>query len=47
MERGNPPDTKQFMTMMDRQKELYGRMPHQVAADGGYASKHPRIPYAG
>jgi IS5 family transposase len=39
MERGNPPDTKQFMTMMDRQKELYGRMPRQVAADGGYASK--------
>jgi IS5 family transposase len=39
MERGNPADTEQFMTMMKRQQEIYGRMPRQVAADGGYASK--------
>ena len=39
MERGNPADTEQLMTMMERQKEIYGRMPRQVATDGGYASK--------
>ena len=39
MERGNPADTEQFMTMLERQKEIFGRMPRQVAADGGYASK--------
>jgi IS5 family transposase len=39
LERGNPPDTAQFMTMLERQEELYDRMPRQVAADGGYASK--------
>ena len=39
MERGNPADTEQLMTMLVRQKEIYGRMPRQVAADGGYASK--------
>ena len=39
MERGNPADTEQFMTMLERQQEMYGRMPRQVAADGGYASK--------
>ena len=39
MERGNPADTEQFMTMLERQEEIYGRMPRQVAADGGYASK--------
>jgi len=39
MERGNPADTEQLMTMLERQKEIYGRMPRQVAADGGYASK--------
>jgi len=39
MERGNPADTEQFMTMLERQQEMYGRMPRQVASDGGYASK--------
>lgn len=39
MERGNPADTEQLMTMLERQKEIYGRMPRQIAADGGYASK--------
>ena len=39
IERGNPADTNQFMTMLERQKELYGRMPRQSATDGGYASK--------
>ncbi len=39
IERGNPADTNQLMTMLDRQKDLYGRMPRQAATDGGYASK--------
>jgi transposase, IS5 family len=39
MECGNPADTEQLMTMMERQKEIYGRVSRQVAADGGYASK--------
>src|ERR1035438_10527007 len=39
MERGNPADTEQLMTMLERQEEIFGRMPRQIAADGGYASK--------
>jgi IS5 family transposase len=39
IERGNPADTEQLMTMLERQKEIFGRMPRQVATDGGYASK--------
>jgi len=39
IERGNPADTDQLMPMLERQKELFGRMPRQVATDGGYASK--------
>jgi len=38
IERGNPADTDQLMTMLERQKEIFGRMPRQIAADGGYAS---------
>ena len=36
---GNPADTEQFAPMLQRQKELYGRMPRQVSVDGGFASK--------
>jgi transposase, IS5 family len=39
MERGNPADTEQLMTMLERQEEIFGRMPRQIATDGGYASK--------
>ena len=39
MERGNPADTVQFMPMLERQEKIYGRMPRQLATDGGYASK--------
>lgn len=39
MQRGNPADTEQLMPMLERQKEIYGRMPRQVATDGGYTSK--------
>ena len=37
--RGNPADSDLFMPMVARQKEIYGRVPRQVAADGGFASK--------
>ena len=38
VERGNPADSTMFMPLMDRQKEIYGRYPRQVAGDGGFAS---------
>ena len=37
--RGNPADTEKYAPLLERQKELYGRMPRQVSADGGFASK--------
>ena len=37
--RGNPADTEQYTPMLQRQQALYGRMPRQVSADGGFASK--------
>jgi len=37
--RGNPADSEQYAPMLERQKEQYGRMPRQVSADGGFASK--------
>ena len=37
--RGNPADTTQYATLLERQQKLYGRMPRQVSADGGFASK--------
>lgn len=37
--RGNPADSEQYKPMLERQKEQYGRMPRQVSADGGFASK--------
>jgi len=39
IERGNPADSSMFMPLMERQKNIYGRSPRQVAADGGFASK--------
>ena len=39
MERGNPSDTAQYIPMLERQIEIYGCAPRQVATDGGYASK--------
>jgi IS5 family transposase len=36
---GNPADTDLTTTMLDRQKEIYGRYPLKVALDGGFASK--------
>lgn len=37
--RGNPADTEQYAPILQRQQALYGRMPRQVSADGGFASK--------
>ncbi len=39
IESGNPADSEQFIPMVDRHIEHYGKAPRQVAADGGYASK--------
>lgn len=39
IERGNPADSTLATTMIERQQELYGRVPRQAAFDGGFASK--------
>lgn len=39
IEAGNPADSERFMPLLERQIEIYGRAPRQMAADGGYASK--------
>jgi IS5 family transposase len=39
IERGNPSDAGMFPALVDRQKEIFGRPPRQMAADGGFASK--------
>lgn len=38
VEEGNPADSACFCPMLARQEDIYGRVPKQVAADGGYAS---------
>jgi transposase, IS5 family len=37
--RGNPADTDQYQALLEQHKQWYGRMPRQVSADGGFASK--------
>jgi IS5 family transposase len=37
--RGNPADTDQYQPLLEQHKEWHGRMPRQVTADGGFASK--------
>ena len=37
--RGDPADTSQYQSLLMRQQDLYDRMPRQVSADGGFASK--------
>jgi transposase, IS5 family len=37
--RGNPADTDQYQSLLEQHKQQYGRMPRQVSADGGFASK--------
>lgn len=36
---GNPADSTLCTPMLQRQKEIYGRPPHQAALDGGFTSK--------
>jgi len=38
VEVGNPADSAQFLPMLKRHIQHYGQAPHQMAADGGYAS---------
>ena len=37
--RGNPADTDQYQSLLEQHETCYGRMPRQVTADGGFASK--------
>jgi len=36
---GNPADSEQYRSLLEQHKEWYGRMPRQVTADGGFASR--------
>ena len=38
IESGNPSDTDRYLPMIQRQAQIYGQLPGEVAADGGYAS---------
>ena len=38
IEEGNPADTDRLLPMLERHEQTYGKVPRQVAADGGYAS---------
>jgi len=38
IEEGNPADSTKFMPLLERQENLYRRMPRQVSVDGGFAS---------
>ena len=38
IEAGNPADADRLLPMLDRHIAQYGKAPHQMAADGGYAS---------
>jgi IS5 family transposase len=39
VEDGNPADSTLVLRMLERQREIYGRVPRQAAFDGCYASK--------
>jgi IS5 family transposase len=39
IERGNPADSDRYKNLLERHAGQYGRMPRQVSADGGFASK--------
>lgn len=38
IEQGNPNDAARLLPMIERQQDIYGRVPRQAAADGCYAS---------
>jgi IS5 family transposase len=37
--RGNPADSDQYQALLEQHRQWYGRIPRQVTADGGFASK--------
>jgi IS5 family transposase len=37
--KGNPADSDQYIPMLERHKESFSKVPRQVSADGGFASK--------
>ncbi len=39
IERGNPADSDRYQDLLERHKEQFGRVPRQVSADGGFASR--------
>lgn len=39
IERGNPADADRYRPFLEQHRQWYGRMPRQVSADGGFASK--------
>jgi len=39
IEKGNPADSKRLLPMLQRHKEIYGTLPADIAADGGYANR--------
>ena len=39
IERGNPADSDRYRQLLQRHEDRFGRMPRQVAADGGFASQ--------
>ena len=39
IERGNPADSTRTVPMLERQQEIYGRVPRQASFDGGFASR--------
>lgn len=39
IESGNPADSTRAVPMLQRQEEIYGRVPRQASFDGGYASR--------
>ena len=39
VERGNPADSEQYIPMLKRHEGIFGKLPRQTSADGGFASK--------
>jgi transposase, IS5 family len=39
IESGNPADSTRAVPMLERQRDIYGRVPRQASFDGGYASR--------
>ena len=40
IERGNPADSDHYQDLIERHKDQFGRVPRQVSADGGFASRN-------